>query len=438
MRKHIFLVLAVAAFAFMTAANVWRTMRVYQTPAPPDQVDNIAFGHIDFHNAVYFPGKAFANGDNPYSKAYASKYPVNFEMSPYSPGLLPLIMPFGLLPLDVADVLWFAVNLALTLCFAKLVRDEFGWSNSATALFAIAAFMLASRAGHSNQILGQLGMLFAIGTTCALRYARSSTWKSSLGVAIATLKPTFGIPLVILMWCQNRHRPVLLGLAVGGIVALGGAGWIVANGNSQLLSSIEGSNETTVYDPDVASESAWNRIDLFSVIDRIIPFPPSAAVELIAMLVFLSPSAFLLWRMQEAADDAVPGEPDQMHLADVIVLATIPMCAYGQSYDALLVLAAFGALLAGRSDEWKQIPTLLKWLVAAALLVPILNYLATWSFLDRLQIEGSLRISIVSASGVSLLVANLLLWWAATRKQNRKALLPQRHAERTEAANAIS
>ena len=65
---------ASAAFLLAIALTAWRTASLLNDPAEPRNDARWALG--DFRDAVYYPSRAFLNGDNPYGPAYTEAYPV--------------------------------------------------------------------------------------------------------------------------------------------------------------------------------------------------------------------------------------------------------------------------------------------------------------------------------------------------------------------------
>src|SRR4029453_8153253 len=108
-------------------------------------------------------------------------------------------LPFGLLPHGEAAWAYFATTLVLTVVLAGLAIAGAGAPVTAAAVLALAAACLVSRAGQMNLLLGQVTAQVVIASYVALRWARSRPLLAGLGLALATLKPTYGVPLAALM-----------------------------------------------------------------------------------------------------------------------------------------------------------------------------------------------------------------------------------------------
>jgi Glycosyltransferase family 87 len=391
-------------FATILYLTTVRTIRVYHVPVPKE---TIQFGLCDFHNAVYFPGLAFARGENPYSSAYAAKYPVNREMSPYAPMLLPFCAVLGVLPLPIAEYIWYSTNVFLIFVLACALLHMAGTKINATRILLVASVILLSRVGQSNQILGQFGIYFCLFTLIAIRCARSATGLSALGVAFASIKPTFGIPLILLMLAGRKLQPVAIGVL---IVALGSGlslSWMLLNEPTHLMSSFASSQNALESDDDVDPASAWMRTDLLSVVARNLSLATDAKSELLAMLIILIPAFFAQWKLSGDRDTE-----ETRSLEQSVVFLAIPMCIYHLSYDLLLLFPAVVLALSGRIFTTQKHAQWYRAVYIALLVIPLMNYFATHSVMERFHIQGALRELAISLTPLALLAANIMLWMA--------------------------
>ncbi len=417
MEKRLVPVMAVLAFGLLVGIIGRRTVHVYHDPwGPPD-----GFGMIDFHNAIYFPGKAFAAGENPYSSAYAAKYPVNRALPPYSPLLLLFACPFGMLPLQVGDIVWFIANIVLTLVFAWAVLCWTRLPITVATLFGLAAAVLVTRAGHSNLLLGQVTLPMVLVCMLALGYGESSVWKSALGVAAATIKPTFGLPLAGLMLCRGQWRPVLLGAALAVVGTLPAVAWLAA-GSGFSLRSLQASRDAHVADSDVDPESAWMRIDTMNGLAHFAPGIMAGKGELVSLAIHVLIVGAFLWRFGRQPVD----EPGTLTVSDAIICLTMILSVYHMIYDALIAVPVIVAGCARCLPAWRAMPWWLSIGVALLLLAVLMNYVATYSILERFSMNGDLRDLCVSLNGLLLLTAlaalMIYLWRMA-----RRARRPFRH-----------
>src|SRR5690606_22371594 len=117
-----------------------------------------------------------------------------------------------------------------------------------------------------------------------------------LALAVASLKPTFGIPLLLLMLCRRNFRAAGIGVLLGSAGALLAAAWIYLH-DDQLLHSFQASHDAIVADADVDPTSAWMRTDLLSVITRFSDKTTDGVLELAFMLLVLLPGGLSVWRV---------------------------------------------------------------------------------------------------------------------------------------------
>ena len=436
------------ALSLILAATAYRGAGVYHVPGR----ETIQFGLCDFHNAVYFPGKAYARGENPYLADYAQRYPVNREMSPYSPLLLPFAALFGVLPLRVAEFAWCVLNVGMMLWLAIWVRNAMGWQPRWASVLGIAAVLSASRAGHSNLILGQLGAIFAVATCYALADAHERPWRSGIALAIACLKPTFGMPLIVLMLGRGQRRAVGVGIALSLVGALLSLAWIQGSDQATIAHSVQSSHDAIIVDADVDPTSAWMRTDLMSLLSRWGHVTPSGVAEVGFMLVVLTPAAILFlaksWRSRSVK---IPIGPPQVpppgqdrwlsqsqepwpRLADALVVCLTLLSIYHLAYDCLVLTPAIGACLF-RQDGPGAVPLgaprIVHRAIGVLLAIPTTNYLATWSIMERCGLQGILRDVVIGLNPLCLGVAAVLLCGAYARweliPQEPLGVTPQTH-----------
>src|SRR6185295_2450313 len=129
---------------------------------------------------------------------FVIRHPVNSPFPPYLPASLLFHLPFGLLSFPVAEWVHYALTVALMPVLALLALRLAGLVETPARIFAVAALLLASRPGHWNLILGQPTVTLVVGVYVALLLApRWPVW-AGVGLAVSTLKPTFGLPLAVL------------------------------------------------------------------------------------------------------------------------------------------------------------------------------------------------------------------------------------------------
>lgn len=392
-------------FAILTAI---RCAAVYHLPQPGEPE---CFGHCDFHNAVYYPGKGFLAGDNPYSADYARKHPVNRELSPYSPLLFPFAAAISTLPLWLADWIWFGLNLALIPGYAWLVLRYLRNSTPTAAETGWWSFaILISRPGNSNLTVGQLALWMSLAVLVAVRDADSNPWKAGIAIAAASIKPTFGLPLGLLLLAGGQIRAAL----IGGILAIAGAAipaWGIANSDRDFYQTLANSHDAHSTSANVAPSSAHMRADFVAILGRWWDWLPTATEELAAMLILLAPAMAILFHHRRTSGR------DRFLLRVLVAGLAIVTSIYHDIYDILVILPAF-ALLLDSTGGFPWIPRAWRVPLMILLLWPFANYLSTWTVLRHLSTSaGFTRDILVQSSGLCLITAYCLTLFFAWRRK---------------------
>src|SRR4029077_11189873 len=112
---------------------------------------------------------------------------------------------------------------AVMLAIARVALRAAGTSPTVAYTFALGAIVLASRPGQRSLFIRQPSAVAVLGTCVALAYGRTRPALGGLGVALAALKPNFGVPLVVLMAVRRDTRSVLIGLMAAGLLTAGAA-----------------------------------------------------------------------------------------------------------------------------------------------------------------------------------------------------------------------
>jgi hypothetical protein len=278
---------------------------------------------------------------------------------------------------------------------------------NAARILLIATAILLSRVGQSNQILGQLGIYFTLFTIIAIRFSRSSTGLSTVGVALASLKPTFGIPLVVLMLAGKKWRPAVFGILLTALGSGLSLSWILVHEPTDLLSSFANSQDAIVSDKDVDPASAWMRTDLLSVVARNFSIATDVQSELLAMFVILLPACIASWYLSSVRDSE-----ETRALEQAVICSAIPLCIYHLSYDLLLLVPALALALGGRIFTTQTHALRYRAAYVALVAIPLMNYFASHSVMAWLNIEGVMREFAISLNAIALLGANCVLWLA--------------------------
>jgi Glycosyltransferase family 87 len=359
----------------------------------PVRPNLLRVNRLDFGIAVYYPARAFLDGLDPYDQsAYRAAYPVEAPLPPFLPATLLLHLPFGLLPPGPSAALYLGDTLVLILATGWLALGFIERERPPlAAIVLVAAMIVLSRPGRLVLRLGQLSFEPVVGTYTALRYALLAPWLSGLGVALALIKPTFGIPLAALMAGRRHWRAVAIGLAITAAINLpvamvlahrdGGISTLASHFGDTWEASRLGIVETE--NPDMTSL----RADAPSLIGRIRGHPLPAGAQSLVGLVILALAVGVLRRSNQC-EGSPRGGWDAL-LAGFICLAILSS-GYHQTYD--LVLLALPALVLLRDPVATVVLSRSVRLILLGLLAIIAcNYAASDGALARLGMTTGTR-----------------------------------------------
>ena len=241
-----------------------RLDRLPGSPHLPHSVQRriLRHGHIDFHHGVYFPARGYREGYNPSSNAYVNAYPLRRPMALYSPAAPLVFLPLGCLTLPAGDILYFGINALLTGTAAYAALRISGIAVSPASLLALTAAIIVSRPGHINLALGQITLPLVLGSWAALEWGARRPGRAALGLCVAALKPTFGIPLLWLTFCRGNRRAALWGGLLSASIAALAAGIEVArSGWPQWLDDLRYAASFVETSQETIPTETWTRID---------------------------------------------------------------------------------------------------------------------------------------------------------------------------------
>jgi hypothetical protein len=343
--------------------------------AAPGVLDNNYCGLVDFRDQAYYPVVALLDGHNPYDAArYMREYPAVKVFAPYSPVMLWLFLPFGLLPLGLAQLLYYLLSLGLILLFARLTLRLCGWKATAAQVFCVATLILASRPGEWNTLLGQFAVLGAVATYVALYYGQTRPWLAGIGLTVSLFKPSYGVPVAILMLAQRDRRAVATGVTIAGALSLVVAVALVhaAGGIGPFLVVLRDGYAAWRAESGDPMHTAY-RVDAAALVARLLGHSPGMAAELSISLGLMGLGAVVVRRL------VMPPERQGARalaasLGSLVVLTAV----YHLLYDLVLLvlpiawtIAHLGQRLAGPRAA-AAYPVILGLLV-----LPTVNYLAS-------------------------------------------------------------
>ncbi|MCP3914031.1 MAG: DUF2029 domain-containing protein [bacterium] len=374
-----------ALFVLLLATGLVAQRTRSRLSDPEHQVERKG-GLRDFHNAVYYPAVAVREGVNPYdSDAYRAHYPVrHFPL--YSPVTLALYFPLGMLPRGIAEVLYFAAGIAMSVALAWLALHAYGARAPAWRLLALAAVILVSRPGQQNMMNGQSTLQVVIGVVLALRYGSERPWVGALGVVLGTLKPTFGLPLVLLMAARGQFAALARGLAVALAIAVLVLGYLTLQGGGveALVDSFSRNLARHGDHPNTNLETTYSRIDTVFLVSRWTGWIPALKAQFVIAFGLLAVAAWTVYGLRSRGGP----EHGPNTLSDVTCYLAILSFLYHQSYDLLFLAVPLVALIASGSGTWGRPGPAsnvtisgprVRALLALAWLAPLFNFAATAS-----------------------------------------------------------
>jgi hypothetical protein len=391
-----------SAFLLIAAATTMRTARDLNVPGRPDLP---LYGMEDFRDVFYYPVVALLDGRNPYDVTqYLPNYPVARPLAPYAPTTLLLHLPYGLLPYQVAGWTHHALDVLLVVVLAYLTLRICGIATSAARILGLAALILLSRPAQMNLHIGQCALYLVIATYLALELAPRRSALAGIALAITCVKPTFGIPLGILLLVRGD----LAACAWGGVVtsvlltAIGGVLVHAAGGVQPLLVSFQDSYTRLMLDPSAHPSSSIIRIDAVVVLTRLAAGRLGSAFEGALSLGMIAIGAAAVWSVEHRPDD-------HRLLSFSLACVTILACMYHQAYDGLLLAVPIVALTTGRVTSTSAVERAALRVALLAMLVPTFNYFATDTLVGTFGISGAWHAVVTSANSASMLVAFVTL-----------------------------
>jgi hypothetical protein len=358
----------------------------------------------DFYSAVYYPVRAFLQGENPHDRERLHElYPQVEAYPPYLPFNLVLHLPFGLLPPRAAGITYFIFSALLTLPLALAALRLAGIPPSVRRVALLAALLLLSRPGHWTLVSGQHAILLTLLSYLALLHAKRSPIYSAIALGICMYKPTYGIPLAVLMLAAGYGRAVGIGLLVAGAVNLppllllsarvGGLGLFARKllAGYRDWQNLEGMDPGSSLDP-----ITFNRIDLATFVGRFVGHAVSPALSVILTVVVLAATSLALRRLRKQ-----PGRAAEDVSVALVCLGTL-IAVYHMTYDLILLSAPLAALVARGVPTPAPAAGRVGFLVLYA--IPALNWILTVSFLQAWQPAHPVWLAVASTNAFCLLV----------------------------------
>ena len=363
--------LAIGLFVLVSLAL---TSSIAPSVAPLGETSKDYWAWADFRDLLYYPPRAFVAGDNPYdAPPYREHYAAGSQFPLYSPMLLALGLPYTLMSIEVGRIVYVLINLGLLVLFAHVALRIAGGSASVAATFLLAALLLLSQPGRSNFRTGQVALPMVLGVLAAICFSRAKPHWAGLGFALASVKPTFGLPLAILMLARKDYKALFIGVAVAVVGALIPLTIIMAqNGGIQSFFDVVVQNQQragahSAVDPLTARE----RMDAVAMACRLFGAGHLTA-SLFVPFVLLGATG---WAVRQLGNDGEGRYP--FGLSGMLMCLAILVTVYHLLYDGLLIVVPLLALLVAKREPWKSLPRAARWSLIGLLGFPVVSLLHT-------------------------------------------------------------
>lgn len=410
-------VFAALGIGFSVARIVREYSPVSSVIATSEKVDFLRTGMFDFHNGGYFPALAFRDGVNPYAPEMVQHYPGARTIPTYSPIVFLIHLPFAYLSVPVADVVYFVFSVLLLAILAYWSMLMSGVRPTIGGWLGIIGLFAFSRAGHVTLFTGYFTIQLVIGTMLALHYGKTKPWLAGCGMLLASGKPTYIIPLTILMLARKNFRSVIIGLALSTFVGVAGIGWLASFSSvSEVIEGIVRGEQIGREAVDKLPENTWTRLDLVGVAAKIMHWNPEHRVSLLVMLLLLIPPCISIWSVSDRESNS-----GGTGLTALIACLSILLSIYHHTYDCLLVAVPWIGMMFFGNRTCPEISATGRRLIAILLTIPVVNYISTYKIRGWLGVDnGAIAWDLItSINGVSLLMALIIALVAAWRCNSR-------------------
>ncbi|MEU4804218.1 glycosyltransferase family 87 protein [Actinosynnema sp. NPDC023587] len=402
-RRGLVAVLVPVLVAAVGALAAWRALRpAWEVPAPT-WANRAEERMQDFRDALHYPIREFLAGGNPYDPAVMfAHWPVRQNFNLYQPYHLVLHLPFALPDYRVGAVA-FAAFLLLLLVFLAVLTAGHVRAPLFLGTAVVGTLLVVSQVGKAQLYVGQVNPLIAVGAAGALlardRYPRLAV----VALALAWLKPQFGLPLAVLLFARGSRKVALGGTGVAALASLlVVVPLVLGGGGVGAFLDVVGRNlehaGATAY--GAVDSLTAQRVDVAAVLFRITGWLPPGAEPLVLVGV-LAATVLVVRRLDRA------GDPTGLAVADLVTCLAVVVAVVHQPGDVLIAVPAL-AMVAVR--WWRdRTPSLGVALVAA--LIPF----AHLHFVDDAVRSSLGERASVTLDGAAIVVAWVVLVVVARR-----------------------
>ncbi len=377
----------------------------------------------DFKAAAYCPVTTFVNGGNPYDRDQLLQScpravycrisgPAQEEIAPaggsesciptdvfppYLPATLLLHAPFALLSIDAAALAYFLLNVACSLAVVLFALRLSGKPVDVGDVLLGGGLLLLSRPGQWNLLLGQSALELTLATYIALFRAERAPHISGLALAVAAYKPTFGIPLGLLMLARGNARAVGWGAVWFAGLNLPPALWLVdrAGGATPFLQDLLQSQDA--YQAVNTPANQVYSVDLPSLVSRWAGTWITPVWYGLLTVLVLGTAARALWALR-----SIP-TAEASRLAASLVCVSVLLSIHHNAYDLVLLIAPVAFMVQ------RSLPDILqerapRYALLAVVAIMGCNYVTTQSVLHRLEGHRPAWLLLASLNGALLAV----------------------------------
>ncbi len=346
----------------------------------------------DYRDAIYYPTLDFWTGGNPYDvKSYMERQPVVLSFPLYSPLTLLIHGPLVIPDYSLSAKIYSGLTAAFLLVLAWLAVQWLGRTPSIANVFWFYVLLMLTWSVHINFKFGQSGILLALLTLLSIHYAHKRPWLSGAALALATFKPTFGLPLGVLFLARGHYRSLMWGVALAAMLTVPLVTWLVvqAGGPGAFLGVMASNHQAHEGISSVSIGTSSSRLDGLTICQWW-GHHPTGWEQLVFALAILGVASFVLrlTNDQKSEDSAVSPVAAVMVLASTVAL-------YHKTTGWVPIAIPALAILIAAHPRWRQIPRPTRWLTAAIMWVPAWNLAHAYAFRSRVQ-------TFSEASGITL------------------------------------
>lgn len=265
---------------------------------------------VDFRDIIWVPGRYLLDGGNPYDPGpYLAAQPWAQEFDPYAPAWLLLAIVIAPLPFLVAAAVYQALTTVVAIVLLRVLSR---WVFPRAVDIAVPAGLLwlnlwypgrGSMEGGAS-IIAVLGVVLVLRSLCRADPAtRLGSLSCSIGIALALIKPQFGLPFMLFALVDRRWRDVLRGVAALFVaslpviivcsVAAGGFGGFIQS----VLRDLAFANSPGA--PTGLGSPFQLRVDVVGLLARDGWVDQPGWFEAAVTCVALAAGAFAVWRTRE-------------------------------------------------------------------------------------------------------------------------------------------